>query len=93
MAGPSPSLVLALAVAWLSCASAAPPPAGKPVVAQAPSPPPECTPRLCFRPGFACRGGQCLPVRTGPYDFREDTDDPEVDEAIRQHRHDGPDTY
>jgi hypothetical protein len=28
-----------------------------------------------------------------PYDFEEDTEDPDLDEAIRQHRHDGPDTY
>ena len=103
MAGPSPSLMLALAVALMSCASTESPPAGNTVVAPAPSSPPECTPRLCSRPGYACRGGRCLLVRdppcspgavcVRPHDFDDDTVDSDLDEAIREHRHDGPDTY
>lgn len=95
--------VLAVAVALVSCASAEPPPGRKPVVASAPLQPPECDPGLCTAPGYACQRGRCLAVCNPPCrpDAQcarpnfcdEDTVDEDLDNAVRQRRHDGPDTF
>ena len=99
MAGVSRSLALALAGALVSCGSTEALPARKPVTANAPSPPPACNPKLCSRPGYACQGGRCLPVCnppcppdtgcTGPNFCDEDVIDKDLDDAIRERRHDG----
>ncbi len=99
MVGLSRSLVLAIAVAFASCASTEPLPAQKPVVANAPSPPAECSPTLCSPPGYARQGRRCLPVCnppcppdtpcTRPNFCDEDSMDKDLDDAIRQRRHDG----
>jgi hypothetical protein len=97
MAGLPRSLVPAVAVAFASRASTEPLPAQKPVVANAPSPPaPIATPGSA-PPGYACQGGQSLPVcnlpcppdtaRTRPNFCDEDVVDKDLDDAIRQRRH------
>jgi hypothetical protein len=95
MAGLLRSLVLVVALAFSSCASAEPLLTQKPVVANAPPPPPACNPTLCSTPGYACQGGRCLPVCNPPCppdtactrpNICEDVVDEDLDDAFRRHQ-------